>query len=226
MSNYVISLGGSLIAPNEIDFKYLKQFRQVILKSIKKGNNFVIVCGGGRTARKYRDALKNIVKSTNENKDLIGICATRLNATLVKLMFKDKAYSEIIKDPEEGIGKVKQKIIVAGGWKPGWSTDYVAVKLAQKFRIKNIINLTDVDYVYDKDPNKFKNAKPLAQVSWKEFKKLIGGRWKPGLHTPFDPMASKLAEQLKYSVVIINGKRLNNLDVHLQSRKFIGTVII
>ena len=225
MSNYVISLGGSLIVPDQIDTEFLKSFRKLILKFVAKGDNFVIVCGGGKVCRRYTAALSEIIKATKEQKDWVGIYATWLNAKFIQAMFKDKAYKDVIIEVDKKLGKVNEKIIVAGGWKPGCSTDNDAVLLAQKFKINNIINLTDIDYVYDKDPKKFSDAKPLKNLTWKEYKKIIGGKWTPGLHLPFDPLASKLAEQLKYSVAILNGTKLKNLNNYLLGRKFTGTVL-
>ena len=37
----VISLGGSLIVPDEIDWKFLKAFRKLIINQIRKNKRFV-----------------------------------------------------------------------------------------------------------------------------------------------------------------------------------------
>ena len=88
-----------------------------------------------------------------------------------------------------------------------------------------MINLSNIDYVYDKNPKKFKGAKPLKNISWKDFRKIVGNKWDPGLNLPFDPVASKLAEKLKLKVVVMNGKPLSNLKNLLSGRSFKGTVI-
>ncbi|GAG25334.1 unnamed protein product, partial [marine sediment metagenome] len=129
----------------------------------------------------------------------------------------------IISDPTEKIN-FKKKILFAGGWKPGWSTDYDAVLLAKNLCVNEIINITNTDYVYDKDPNKFKDAKPIKEISWKKFRKLVGDRWKAGLCMPFDPIAVKEAEKLKLKVIVL-GKDLKNLKNFLNNKKFEGTII-
>ena len=102
-----------------------------------------------------------------------------------------------------------KKVLVAAGWLPGCSTDYDAVLWAKKLGAKYVVNLTNTDYVYTKDPKKFKDAVPLKKLSWSEYKKLISVKWSAGLSTPFDPVASRAAEKSRLKVLLINGKRLN-----------------
>jgi uridylate kinase len=97
--------------------------------------------------------------------------------------------------------------------------------LAKTYNSDTIINLTNIDYVYDKDPNKFKDAKPFKEISWKDYLKLIEQKWIPGLSAPFDPIASKLAQKFKFKVVILNGKKIKNLKNYLENKKFTGTII-
>lgn len=222
----VISVGGSLIVPNEIDYLFLKEFKNLIINYLKKGKRFVIICGGGKTARKYQEAAKKIVNLNKEDVDWLGIHGTRINAHLLRTIFREFAYPKIIKNPNEKIKlNKKEKIVVAAGWKPGFSTDYDAVLLAKNFKVRKLVNLTNVDYVYDKNPKKFKDAKPLKQISWNFFRKLLPKKWDPGLNVPFDPIAAKEAQKLGLEVVIMNGKNLKNFDSHLKNKEFIGTVI-
>jgi uridylate kinase len=226
MSNnlFVISLGGSLVVPDEIDLKFLKKFKNLIEKFIKRNKKFIIIVGGGKTARNYQKAAKKIVKVDNEDLDWLGIHSTRLNAHLLRTIFKEDAYFRVIKNPKEKV-RFKEKILIAAGWKPGFSTDYDAVLLAKTYGSKTILNLTDVDYVYDKDPHKFKDAKFFENLTWNEYLKLIDSKWNPGMSAPFDPVASKLAKKFKFEVVILNGRRLKNLENFLSGKKFIGTII-
>ena len=222
---YIISLGGSLIVPKEgIDVKFLKKFRALILAEIKKGNRFFIITGGGITCRNYVYSADKIVKISDEDKDWLGIHSTRLNAHLIRTVFFDVANPEIITNPTKPFN-AKRKIIIAGGWRPGWSTDYVATVLAEKYKIKNIVNLTNTDYVCDKDPKKFKDAKIIEKIDWKNFRKIVGNKWIPSLNMPFDPIASQKAEKLNLEVAIMNGANLNNFKNFLDGKKFKGTVI-
>jgi len=226
----IISLGGSLIVPCEIDWKFLKNFRKLIVSEIKKGNRFAIITGGGYTAREYIQATSLVTKITRDDKDWLGIHATRMNAHLIKTIFRAYAHPRINKNPrtkEDLLSHFsqKEKIMVAAGWRPGWSTDYVSTIIAERLNAKTIINLSNISYVYTQDPKKFKNAKKIKETKWKYFRRIVGNHWNPGLNMPFDPIASKLAQKLKLEVVITNGKDLKNLKNILEGKKFKGTVI-
>jgi uridylate kinase len=221
---YVLSLGGSLIVPDQIDVTFLKKFRQLIIDQTKQGHRFIIVTGGGKTSRRYQESYRKIMQAGNGSLDLLGIAATRLNAKLIKLMFGKLAHDHIVTDPTKKV-LFKEKILVAGGWNPGNSTDYVATRLAKTYNSQTIINLSNIDYVYDKDPRKHKDAKKIENISWKEFRKLVGTTWDPGANVPFDPVAAKFASENHQQVIIANGKNLNNLENLLKSQKAKGTQI-
>jgi uridylate kinase len=220
----VISLGGSLIAPNEIDWKFLKHFKELILKFVQKKYRFVIITGGGNTARKYQSAIAKIGVMNSEDRDWIGIHSTRLNGHLLRTIFRKYAHPRINKNPYQKFD-FREKILIGAGWKPGFSTDLDAVILAKEYSSKTLINLSNIDYVYTKDPKKFKEAKKIKEISWNDFRKIVGDKWDPGLNAPFDPVASKMAEELKMEVVIMNGKKLKNFENYLVGKKFQGTVI-
>lgn len=218
----VISLGGSAFIKDKIDAKFLKEFRRIIMKRSARKRFFIYV-GGGRTARDYQNALAELGEK-EAARDWIGIHATRLNAQLLRLAFGKAADKRVIEDPTKKI-TTKKNIVFAAGWRPGWSTDYDAVLLAKNVGAKLVINLTNVDYVYDKDPAKFKGARPFKSLSWPQFKKIIGGKWKPGLHAPFDPVGAKAAARYKIKVAVLNGKKLKNFENFLDGKNFQGTVI-
>jgi len=219
----VLSLGGSLIVPDDLDTDFLKKFKKTIEKYIEKDYKFVIYCGGGRLARNIQQAASKITKLENKDLDWLGIYATRLNAEFIKTIFKENAESFVVENPNIKID-FKKNIIVAAGWLPGWSTDCDAVLLAKNLGIKEMVNMSNVDYVYDKDPSKYANAKKIEKISWKNFSKLINQKWKAGMNVPFDPIASKEAEKSQIKVSII-GKNLKNFENLLCGKQYKGTVI-
>ncbi len=226
----VISLGGSLIVPDEIDWRFLKKFREVVIKEIKKGRKFVFISGGGAICREYQDAASKAARLTKDDQDWLGIHTTRLNAHLIKTIFRKYAHPRINKNPRTKADIKKhfakgEKVMVAAGWRPGWSTDYVATILAERLGAEELVNLSNVKYVYNKDPNKFKNAKKIEKISWKDFRKIVGNKWDPGLNMPFDPIASKLAQEINLRVVIADGKNIKNLEKIFKGEKFQGTVV-
>jgi uridylate kinase len=220
----VISVGGSLIVPEEIDTSWIKNFKTLIEKYVSKGYRFILISGGGKTARKYQNAAKDVTELTSEDLDWIGIHSTRLNAHLIRTIFRKLAHPKIIKDPTKKIN-FKEKVLVAAGWKPGFSTDLDAVFLAKNFKVSKVINLSNIDYAYTKDPRKFSDAELIKEISWKDFRKIVGNKWDPGLNAPFDPIASREAEKLKLEVAIMNGKNMSNIEQYLENKPFIGTVI-
>ena len=221
---FIISLGGSLIVPEQIDTNFLRSFKSVIEDGVKQGDKFLIITGGGRTSRKYSEAAKALHCLNPTDLDWLGIHSTRLNAHLLRTVFRKHAHPRIITNPKLKEG-ASEPIIIAAGYRPGWSTDYVSVLLAKKYGVKTILNLSNIDYVYDKDPRKHKSAIKIKNISWKDFRKIVGDKWDPGLNAPFDPVASRLAEKLKLTVVIMNGKNTENLKNLLSGKPFVGTVI-
>lgn len=221
---YVVSLGGSIIVPDKIDTGYLKKFRKFVLAEVKKGNKFIIITGGGRIAREYRNAAKSIYHSvTPEQLDWIGIYTTRTNAMFVKSLFGAAAHDEILLDPEKRL-KISRPIAIGAGYLPGHSTDYDAVCMAKTYGADTVINLSNVDYVYDRDPKK-PGAKKIESISWAQFIRNFGAKWQPGLNAPFDPVASKLAKKYNFRVCVANGRNFPNLSKILAGKKFKGTVI-
>lgn len=220
----VISLGGSLIVPDEVDIVFLKKFIKLISNYTAKGYRFIIITGGGKLCRKYNRSVSQIVKPKKEELDRLGIVATRINAELVRISFGNKAYEKILLDPLI-IPKTDKPIIIGGGFKPGNSSDLAAVLVAKSVNAQKLINLSNIDYVYNQDPHKFKKAKPIIQSTWPAFRIILPKKWQPGINAPFDPVAAREAERLSLEVVIMNGKKINNLGNYLDNKKFIGTVI-
>jgi uridylate kinase len=219
----VFSVGGSLISQDKINENFLKNLSQYMKKLLQKYNVAVVV-GGGAIARQYISSSRKIGVRSSRAHDLIGIAATHLNAQLVHEMFGLLALDDIITNPDMKL-QPNKRLIVAAGSKPGWSTDYVATRLARNLKAKVVINLSKEDYVYSSDPRKNPAAKALKQISWKEMRKIVGSVWRPGVNAPFDPVASKEAEKMKLTVVCINGNRIGEVSKFLQKKKFIGTII-
>ena len=221
----IISLGGSIIVPDEINVNFLKKFRKIILDYIEKGNRVIIVAGGGKICRRYdAAALKIFTKVSDTDLDWLGIAVTKLNAEFLRALFGRHAYEKVVDNPTKKV-KTNKKILFGSGYLPGSSSDKDAVLLAKTFGAKTVINLTNVNYVYDKNPKKFKDAKPFKNLTWSEFRKIVGSKWDPGANWPFDPVAAKLAQKLKIKLIVCKGVNLLNFKKVLVGKKFVGTVI-
>ena len=223
----VLSVGGSIIIPKTgFDTAFLKKFFALILNRVKKGDKFILVIGGGATCRQYQNAARAVAGLSDAKLDWLGCASTLFNAEFVRMLLEKHAYERIIVNPTEKI-KTNKSIIIAGAWKPGSSTDKEAVLLAKTFNAQEVINLSNIDYVFDKDPNKFSDAKKIEKISWKDFRKnVVGYKWVPGANLPFDPIASGLAEKFELKVKIVNGKNLEEVRKVLCGGKFKGTTII
>jgi uridylate kinase len=225
---FVLSLGGSLIVPSTgVDTEFLTQFYEFIrLQVSEKKRRFFITVGGGSITRDYQAAARAVRKHdlSDADADWLGVHATRLNAQLMRAIFQDLADPRVIKHYEI-ILKIQAPVAIAAGWKPGWSTDYCAITVCQDYGLTQAINMTNVDQVYDKDPKKFPDAKPITDITWQEYRQMVGDVWKPGMNAPFDPIASKLAQELNINVKILNGKNLDNLARALDGEPFVGTTI-
>lgn len=226
----VISLGGSLIVPKHIDWEFLKGFHELLVSQMKEGKKFCIITGGGYAAREYIQSASKVADLTNDDKDWLGIHATRMNAHLIKTIFREYAHPRINKNPrtKEDLDvhfADGESMMVAAGWRPGWSTDYVSTILAERLGAKTLINLSNIKYVCDKDPKKFPDAKIIKNINWAEFRKMVGDDWDPGMNVPFDPVASKHAQELGLRVIITEGKDLENLKNILDNDAFEGTII-
>lgn len=242
MTTKVLSVGGSIISPDSPDVKFLSEFGAMVTDYLLKNKNsrLIFVAGGGGPARTYQNAYREVAKTFNaeqkkaagfanieaENNacDWLGIMATRLNAQLLKTVFGPLCEQDVIYNPTQ-VTDFTGRILVAAGWKPGFSTDNDAVLLAERFNADTVVNLSNIEKVYTDDPRKNPDAKPLDNISWKDFRKMVGDEWVPGKNCPFDPIASKKASEMKLTVICAGGKNITNIRAILEGKEYIGTTI-
>lgn len=229
MSNHetiVMSVGGSLIVPDQIDTAFLAQLKNFIVSETALGRRFIIIAGGGRTARRYQDAAAAVGDMTAEDLDWLGLHATRLNGHLLRTIFRDLAHPVMITNPDDILDVPKNlPLIIAAGYRPGCSTDYRAIQIAHLVGAKKVINLSNTDYVYTDNPKDNPNAVKIETINWAEFRKLIPEEWGPGLSSPFDPVAAREAEKLGIEVAQINGNKITEVIHYVHGENFVGTRI-
>ncbi|MDR2068612.1 MAG: UMP kinase [Spirochaetaceae bacterium] len=223
----VISLGGSIVAPDGVDEKFLTDFVSLIGAFLREDEKrrFILVVGGGGPARAWQQSYRRISTAVAaEEADWIGVMATRLNAQLVKAVMGEWCPQEVVTDPSR-VGPLVGRVLVAAGWKPGFSSDYDAVLLAERFQADKVINLSNIEQVYSDDPRTNPEAKPLTALSWAEFRTLVGDEWIPGKNVPFDPVASRHGAKIGLTVICAGGRNLENLKKILRGEVFLGTTI-
>ncbi|MBP6924444.1 MAG: UMP kinase [Candidatus Pacebacteria bacterium] len=223
----VMSVGGSLIVPREIDVTFLTNLKGFIdMETATKSRRFIIIAGGGRTARNYQDAASAVSELNSNDLDWMGIHATRLNGHLLRTIFRDLAHPVMITNPDDILDVPPDvPVVIAAGYRPGSSTDLRAVQIAEKLGATKVINLSNIDHVYTDDPRVNPDAKKIETINWTDFRALIPADWDPGLSSPFDPIAAKVAQKDNLEVAIINGSRLDEVVKYLDGEKFIGTRI-
>nr|QQK86924.1 uridylate kinase [Treponema denticola] len=227
----VLSVGGSIVAPDKPDFDFLDKFSKTIRNWLLQDSSrkIIMVIGGGAPARDYQNAYRKVcdlrkAPAKNDEADWIGIMATRLNAQLVKAVFEDLCPNPVVYDPTT-VDMFGGQILVAAGWKPGFSTDNDAVVLAERFSGNLVVNHSNIAKVYTDDPKKNPEARPIDSISWEDFIKIVGTEWVPGKNTPFDPIASQRAQKAGIKVICAAGKDIENLENILNGKDFKGTVI-
>lgn len=204
----VISLGGSMIINGSgVHIEFLKKFRRIIEAESKKGLGFIIIAGGGNTARVYQTAGRKF-KFTDTELDTVGIAACRMNGEFLKALLKGIRGTE-----------------VAFGGKPGESSDGIATRHAIARGATQVINISSIAYVYDSDPVENPNAQRFETLSWKQYRAIVGSEWIPGMHAPFDPTAARLAQKHNIQVAFMSGNSLNDLSKILHGKAWGGSSI-
>jgi uridylate kinase len=226
----VISLGGSIIAPDKVDVAFLRSFRKAVLEYLEQDpeRRLILVCGGGGPAREYQGAYRAVLsepaEAEAEAQDWLGIAATRLNAELVRFLFQPFCPQPVVQDPT-AVSVFPGRVLVAGGWKPGFSTDFDAVLLARRFQADTLVNLSDVARIYSADPKTDPAARPLDRLRWAELQAMVGTTWVPGRKVPFDPVATAEAARAGLRVIVAAGRNIENLKKILAGKDFEGTVV-
>lgn len=223
----VLSLGGSIIAPDAVDHEFLKRFVVAMEKYLNENpdHKVILVTGGGAPARNYQKAYKAIAEQPDADLlDWLGIAATHLNGTLVRSLFSRYCNDPLVTDPTAPI-VFSGNILVAAGWKPGFSSDTDAVFLAKRFGARKVVNLSNIAKVYTADPKVDPTATPIDQIDWAEFRKMVGDTWIPGKNVPFDPIASKEAQEGNLQVICADGRNIENTFAILRGEPFEGTII-
>ncbi len=207
---FVISVGGSVLYNKKFNLEFANELKKILKKHNHK---YKIVTGGGSLAR-------DLIKQFNfdeKSLHILGIMATKINAFALSRILNYK-YTEI--HPKR-IAKIKENTVSAG-YKPGWSTDVDAAIIAKYWDADALLNITNVDYMYTKDP-KLKGAKPIDFIDFESALEILGNKFEPGMHYPIDPRAVKILKSKRIPIFIFKG--LNNLDKILSGKEFMGTRI-
>ncbi len=222
MDSIVISLGGSVILSEDATISYFKNL-MILLRELSKKFKIYLVIGGGKTARTYIK-LGRELNLDEETLDQIGIEITRLNAKLIANII-DISNKYIPQTTDEAMN-IKKPVVIMGGTTPGHSTDMVGAELAEKIKATKYIIATNVDGIYDKDPNQFKDAIKLEEISIKQLIQKYGTNWDiAGQNLVIDGPALEIIDRAQIPTFVLNGKKLEELKASITNQKFNGTII-
>jgi uridylate kinase len=223
MSTIVVSIGGSVVLSDEDNADFLRQLT-ALLKRISTQSMLYVIVGGGKVARRYIE-LGRTLGFDEDTLDLIGIDVTRVNARIITNLLA-VSNKEIPHTTHEALA-LKLPIVVMGGTDPKHSTDLVSAELAEKTHAVRFVNATNVDGIYDKDPKKFKDAKKLREVSIDQLIQQYGTTWgAAGKNIFMDEPALAIIKRAKIPTVVVNGKRLDQLEKAMRGQPFDGTTIL
>jgi len=220
----VAAIGGSIII-KDYDYKKFQEYAEILIKIAEKHEIFVVV-GGGKPARDYIQIARDL--DCGEAKcDDIGIELTRINAKMLLLALDSVAYQKVPHNFQEALEySASGKIIVMGGTEPAHSTDAVSAILAEYVKADLLINLTSVDGMYDKDPNKYSDAELIKEITATEMLELVREKdVKAGTYEIFDMTAIQMIKRSSLETIIANGENPQNLAKAVNGEK-IGTRVI
>ena len=224
----VLKLGGSLLYDEngQVMIDRVREYAKVVQALLGKGHEFVIVVGGGKPARVFISAARELGASEAQC-DWIGIKMARHNAELLCAALGGAAFPKIVETLDElEVAFQHGKVVLMGGLTPGQSTNAVAALAAESVGADILLNATNVDGVYDRDP-KEPGAKMLKRVDIKELRSILsGGGTRAGEYKLFDPVAIKVVARSKIKAVIFNGNNPENLHLLVGKGEKIGSLVV
>ena len=206
----VVAIGGSILL-KEYNCKKFREY-SAILKDLAKEHELFVVVGGGKQAREYIGVVRDLGAGEAQCDD-IGIEVTRINAKLMLSALGDAAYQRVPHNFQEALEfSATGKIIVMGGTEPAHSTDAVSAILAEYIQADKLINLTSVDGMYTKDPNKFDDAELVPEITATDLLEFLSGKEvKAGTYEFFDKTAVEMIKRSDLETIITNGFEPENL---------------
>jgi uridylate kinase len=221
----VINVGGSIVAPEPIDPGFIGRLAEV-LKEAASDRTLLLVVGGGRTARRYISACRELGASETYL-DTVGIDATRLNARLLVAAMPEVAYNGVPSTVELALEAARDhRVVVMGGTVPGQTTDAVGAELAERAVAEELLILTNVDGVYTADPRKDPDARRIPELSSSELLTIVTGEeYRAGSTTVVDPVAASIILRSSLITKVLDGRDLDQVRAALAGEPFEGTVV-
>jgi uridylate kinase len=220
----VIKLSGSIFS-EERNKDTIKRYAEM-LTDINIDVQPIVIAGGGKIARHYINLARDL-GSDEASLDIMGIEVSRLNAKLLITSLGEQAYSQVPKNLDEvTIAAESGKIVIVGGLHPGQSTNATSALIAEKVRAFRFLNATDVDGIYDLDPNTSRNAKLLNEITVNECMEILkDGSSMAGTYDLMDIVALKVIERSKIPTRVLRSD-ITNIKNAIIGTYHTGTEIV
>lgn len=227
MKKIVIKFGGSVLYKDTmvLNVDKIKEIINAITKLYEEGHKLAIVVGGGKLARVIIQA-SDVLGHTATFKDILAVESTRIHALLIIASLKNQAYLIVPRSFEEVAKALStDKIVVTGGLQPGQSTSAVAALIAEYWGADLLINLTNVDKVFDKNPKIFSDAKELDKITAEDLMEIISSQEEgPGKYDLFDKVGCEIIKRSRLKVIFTNGHDTNNIFKAVKGEP-VGTLV-
>ena len=224
----VIKIGGSLLFDKNqhLDAARFQQYANEVRQVVEQGHKIVLVVGGGALARTLIEQGR-VLRAQRDALDQLGIAATWVCAQLMIAALNNLAYPTPMMTEDQITSHIDDKrILVVGGLKPGQSTNAVAARMAEITQANVLVNVTDVDGVFDKDPKRYKSAKLLAVITAARLRQIVSSLPSdPGTYPLFDKRALEIVERRRIEVWFVNGQQPHCI-VDALTEKRIGTRLV
>jgi uridylate kinase len=207
----VVSIGGSVLTSN-LDPERIRKYASSIQALAKEHTTYIVV-GGGRIARDYITAARDLGANEVEC-DIIGIDMTRINAKLLITALDSTAYPVPLTSYQDARNAaLSGKVVVMGGLIPGQTTDAVSAVLAEYVGADLLINATSVDGVYTADPNLDSKAEKISSMTPSQLVDIvIKINMSAGSNSPLDPLAAKIIQRCGIKTIVIDGREPGNIN--------------
>jgi len=222
----VVSVGGSVLLTGDHDAEYVRHLA-ALLRACGQEGALAVTTGGGRTAREYID-LGRALGFTEVELDEVGIDVTRMHARVLAGAIGAPTPDRVPTSVREAVHELhRASPVILGGTEPGHTTDGVAALLAVRLRAARLVNATDVDGVYDRDPRTDPRARRRSTLSWPEFRRLVhdSTHGEAGQNFVFDRLGADLLARADIPLLIVQGRDLPNLEAAIRGRPFDGSRI-
>lgn len=220
----VIKLSGSIFGSGAKS-KSIKEYGMMVTE-LNKHIQPVVITGGGNIARHYIDLARGF-GSDEASLDLLGIEVSRLNAKLLLHSVGGRVYPKVPTNLEEvSIAVVTDEPVILGGLHPGQSTNATSALVAEKVKAQLFVNATDVNGIYDSDPNINRHAKAFKKITVDKCIEVLGKNSSmAGKYDLMDMVALKIIERSRIPTVILRAS-VTNIIKAIKSDTKIGTRIL